>query len=159
MVNYLLSVFPAAIDHHASSHSLTPLSLSFLKGRTDAASALIAAGADQTARDAKSKNLVHLALIFLSRTSRDTIAHQFCSLLSLLDTRLLSSLFTERCRVDPGSLTLLAFWLAGIGRWEPYSRYSAYNVRLVPEVLSIMLEFGGEAALNMMDGSGQFPLH
>jgi len=159
VVKYLLSVFPAAIDHHASSHSLAPLATSFLKGRTDAASALIAAGADQTARDAKSRNLVHLALISLSRTPRDTTAHKFRSLLSLLDTRLLSSLFTERCRVDPGSLTPLAFWLAAISKGERYSYCQNSNARLVPELLSIMLEFGGGGALTMMDGSGQLPLH
>lgn len=162
VVEYLLSVFPAAIDHRASSHSLAPLAplaLSFLKGRIDAASALIAAGADQTARDAESKNLVHLALIFLSRTSRNLIAHKFRSLLSLLDTRLLSSLFTERCRVDPGSLTPLAFWLAAIGPWERSRPFRESNAKLVPEVLSIMLESGGDGQLTMMDGSGQFPLH
>lgn len=159
MVDYLLSVFPAAIDHHASSHSLTPLAVSFLKGRNDAASALIAAGADQTARDSNSRNLVHLALISLLRTSRDTIADKFRSLLSLLDIRLLSSLFTERCRVDTGGLTPLAFWLAAISKGERYSYCQNSNARLVPELLSIMLEFGGGGALNMMDGSGQFPLH
>lgn len=159
VVEYLLSVFPAAVDRHASSYSLAPLAISFLEGRTDVASALIAAGADQTARDAKSKNLVHLALDFLYRTSPDTIAHKFRSLLYLLDTRLLPSLFTERCRVDPGSLTPLAFWLAAIGRSERYNRTQTSCARLVPEVLSIMLEFGGDGALTMMDGSGQFPLH
>lgn len=159
MVEYLLSVFPAAIDHRASSYSLAPLAVSFLKGRIDVASALIAAGADQTARDANSKNLVHLALIFLCKTSPDTIAHKFRSLLYLLDTRLLPSLFTERCRIDPGSLTPLGFWLAAIGSWERYDRPQTSNARLVPEVLRIMLEFGGDGALTMMDGSGQFPLH
>lgn len=33
------------------------------------------------------------------------------------------------------------------------------NARLVPKVFSVMLEFGGGEALEMMDGSGQFPLH
>ena len=160
VLKYLLSIFPSAIDTPASCHSLTPLALSFLKGRIDTAAALIAAGADQTTRDATSKNLIHLALISISKTS-PTDVNNFRSLLSILDKRLLLSLFTERCRDSPGGLTPLGFWLASVNSYD-YNwtvRNASPRARLVRQILTIMLEFGGAEALTMMDGSGQFPLH
>ena len=157
VLEYLLSIFPSAIDTTASSHSLTPLALSFLKGRIDTASALIAAGADQTARDATSKNLIHLVLISISKTS-PTNTTTFRSLLLILDKRLLTGLFTERCHDSPGGLTPLGLWLTSIYNNDRYWNVNAHP-RLVPEILTIMLEFGGAEALTMMDGSGQFPLH
>ena len=113
VLKYLLSIFPSAIDTSVTCHSLTPLALSFLQGRTDAASALIAAGADQTTRDATSKNLIHFALISISKNSPTDIT-TFRSLLSVLDKRLLPGLFTERCRDSPGGLTPLGFSLTSI---------------------------------------------
>lgn len=157
VLKHLLSIFPSAIDTSASCHSLDPLALSFLQGRTDAASALIAAGADQTTRDATSKNLIHLALISISKNSPTDITN-FRSLLSILDKRLLPGLFTERCRDSPGGLTPLGFWLTSIDSSDRYWGVST-RARLVPEILTTMLEFGGAEALTMMDGSGQFPLH
>lgn len=134
--------------------SLTPLGVAFLTGRTSAAEALISAGADQTTRDSTSKNLIHLSLVAISQSSPTDVS-KFRALLSLIDKRLFPSLFAERCHDTPGSLTPLGFWLASLQN-EGWARSKA---RLVPEVLSVMLEFGGEEALQMMDGSGQFPLH
>ncbi len=160
VLKYLLSAFPAAIDNPAGSASLTPLALAFLTGRTDTASVLIGAGADQTTRSSNAKNLIHLVLIYLSSKSRspEELILEFRSLLSLLDTRLLSSLWTERCRDNPGALTPLAFWLASIDT-DFFSYSSRSGAKLVPEVLTVMLDFDGGEALTMIDGSGQFPLH
>lgn len=56
-------------------------------------------------------------------------------------------------------MTPLAFWLAAASSAR-YGYYGSLNrAKLVPEILSIMLEHGGAEALTMMDGSGQFPLH
>lgn len=154
VLNYLLSIFPASINCPSASSSLTPLALSFLTGRTSAAETLISAGADQTTRDSTSKNLIHLSLVSISKTSPTNVS-DFRALLALIDKRLFPSLFTERCRDGPGGLTPLAYWLASIAT----SPWASADAKLVPEVLSIMLEFGGDEALEMMDGSGQFPLH
>lgn len=153
MLKYLLSMFPASIDSQSASNSLSPLALAFLTGRTSAAKLLISAGADQTTRDSTAKNLVHQSLIAMSNQSSIDIS-KLRDLLALIDKRLIKSLFTERCRDNPGSLTPLAYWLTWMNQ-----RYSSSRAKLVPEVFTIMLEFGGEEALKMMDGSGQFPLH
>ena len=155
VLNYLLSIFPAAIEYPSASASLTPLALSFVTGRTDTASALIKAGADQTTRDATSKNIVHLALVHLSKISTTDQASKFRSLLSLIEPRLLPGMFVERCRDSPGGLTPLAYWLASFAN----NSYKYGWVSTDPGILSVILEYGGAESLTMMDSSGQFPLH
>lgn len=146
-------MFPASIDSQSATASLTPLALAFLTGRTSAAELLISAGADQTTRDSTAKNLIHQSLIAMSNQSSIDVS-KLRDLLALIDKRLITSLFTERCRDNPGGLTPLAYWLALMNH-----RYSSSRTKLVPEVFTVMLEFGGEEAVKMMDGSGQFPLH
>lgn len=155
VLKYLLSVFPASIDFPSAATSLTPLALAFLNGRIPAAKTLISAGAGQTTRDSTGKNLIHLSLICISKT-KPTDVSKFRDLLALVDKRLLPSLFTERCRDNPGGLTPLAFWLSSL---DSPGTWTSRDVTLVPEVFSVMLEFGGADSLNIMDGSGQFPLH
>ncbi|KAL9021492.1 MAG: hypothetical protein Q9185_001285 [Variospora sp. 1 TL-2023] len=157
VIKYLIAAMPDAIDMPSGRDQLTPLALAFLWGRIDAAEALIEAGADQTTRDSSGKNLVHLALIHAARRT-PTDLKKFKDLLALIDKRLIRSLFTERCKDGPGGLTPLGLWLAKprSGRWSyPFSPRS----QLSPDVFPILLDFGCDEALTMMDGSGQFPLH
>ncbi|KAL8650578.1 MAG: hypothetical protein Q9210_003740 [Variospora velana] len=157
VIKYLIAVMPDAIDVPSVRDQLTPLALAFLRGRIDGAKALIEAGADQTTRDSSGKNLVHLALIHAARrTPTDT--KKFKDLLALIDKRLIRSFFIERCKDGPGGLTPLGLWLAKprSGRW---SYRSSPRSQLSPDVFPILLDFGGDGALTMMDGSGQFPLH
>lgn len=157
VIKYLIAVMPDAIDMPSGRDQLTPLALAFLRGRIDAAEALIEAGADQTTRDSSGKNLVHLALIHAARRT-PTDLKKFKDLLALIDKRLIRSLFTERCKDGPGGLTPLGLWLAKprSGRW---SYQSSPRSQLSPDVFPILLDFGCDEALTMMDGSGQFPLH
>ncbi|KAL8955679.1 MAG: hypothetical protein Q9193_006556, partial [Seirophora villosa] len=106
VINYLIAVMPDAINVPSARDQLTPLALAFLRGRIDAAKALIEAGADQTTRDSSGKNLVHLALIHAARHT-PTKTNKFKDLLALIDRRLIRSLFTERCKDGPGGLTPL----------------------------------------------------
>lgn len=157
LINYLIAIMPDSIDLPSARDHLTPLALAFLRGRTDAAKALIDARADQTTRDSNGKNLVHMALIHTSK-SNPVNATKLKDLLSLIDKRLIRSLLTERSKDEPGGLTPLGFWLA-----NPRSIRFIHSHRppsdLPAEIFPILLDFGGEEALTMMDGSGQFPLH
>ncbi|KAL8715453.1 MAG: hypothetical protein Q9220_000787 [cf. Caloplaca sp. 1 TL-2023] len=157
VINYLIAVMPDSIDIPSIQHGLKPLALAFLKGRLDAAKALVQAGADQTTRDFGGRNLVHLALIHASK-STPTDTKKFQAFFDLIDKRLISSMLTERCKDGPGSLTPLASWLVGT-RTHYYYGSSLRRSVLAPEMFTIMMGSGGEAALTMMDGSGQFPLH
>ncbi|KAL8689597.1 MAG: hypothetical protein Q9218_004772, partial [Villophora microphyllina] len=87
VLNYLIAIMPDSINLSSKNDALTPLALAFLKGRVDAAEALINAGADQTTRDSEGRNLVHLAMIYASRSNRSDNAEQFQKLLSLIDKR------------------------------------------------------------------------
>ncbi|KAL9009634.1 MAG: hypothetical protein Q9173_005360 [Seirophora scorigena] len=157
VINYLIAVMPDAIDLPSARDQFTPLALAFLRGRIDAAKALIEAGADQTTRDSSGKNLVHLALVHAARRT-PTDPNKFKDLLALIDRRLIRSLFTERCKDGPGGLTPLGLWLA-----KPRSSRSSYppdaRSNLSPDFFPVLLDFGGDEPLTMMDGSGQFPLH
>ena len=156
VINYLIAVSPQSIDLPSRSYALTPLALAFVKGRLDAAQALIKGGANQTTRDALGRNLVHLAIVHMTKTE-PTDTGKFKALLALIDKRLLRSLFTERCSNEPGSLTPLAYWLSHtIGGPAINHYYGRKNNELTnglnPEILSLMLEFGGSEALYVMDG-------
>lgn len=158
VIKYLLNVFPASLDLPASKSGLTPLALAFLNSRPDAAKVLIEAGADQTTRDFQGKNLVHLALVYSSVYPPLDIK-KLKALLSLIDRRLLFSLFTERCRDAPTALTPLAYWLAN-SRRNSHRWYGRHRIsKTGSKMLKVFDSFGGSPALDMMDGSGQFPIH
>ena len=157
VIKYLVEIMPDTIDVPSVRDQLTPLALAFLLGRVEAAEALVKAGADQTTRDSSGKNLVHLALINASK-SQSNKTKKFRNLLNLIDKRVIRSLFVERCKDGPGGLTPLGLWLAN-PRSDRYYDHTKAHANLDPEILSIMLEFGGEEPLTMMDSSGQFPLH
>lgn len=157
VIKYLIAVMPDSIDSPSLGDQLTPLALAFVKGRVDAARVLIEAGADQTTRDASGKNLLHLALIHASKSQNvDTI--EFKELFSLIDRRVIGSLFTERCKDGPGGLTPLALWFTK-GSHAQYSHRCDLCSNDAPEIFAFLLASGGREALRMMDGSGQFPLH
>ena len=159
VIEYLINVFPSSLDLPASAHAFTPLALAFLNGRTDAATALIGAGADQTTRDAKGKNLIHLALLYTAKAS-ETDVEKLKTLFSLIDHRLLNSMATERCRDGPTGLTPLAYWLTISRSKYYYSIYAPHDTaERTPEIFTILTSICGRDALEMMDGSGQFPLH
>ncbi|KAL8731242.1 MAG: hypothetical protein Q9181_004356 [Wetmoreana brouardii] len=158
VIKYLIAVMPESINVPSKGHSLTPLGLAFLKGRADAAKVLINAGADQTTRDSSGKNLVHLAVIYASKTN-PTDVDSFKTLLGLIDKRVICSLLTERCRNGPGGLTPLAYWLAKTNIYYSFYYSSTSHSRFALEIFDVLIDFGGEEAITMMDGSGQFPLH
>ncbi|KAI4277467.1 MAG: hypothetical protein LQ337_001740 [Flavoplaca oasis] len=159
VVNYLIAIMPDSIDLGSVQRSLTPLALAFITGKIDTAKALIKAGADQTTRDSTGKNLAHMALIYASKATRTDI-RKLKDFFDLIDSRVIGSLFTERCTDGPGGLTPLALWLAKPSL-TPYNWYGRTNRQsnLAPEAFHILQEYGGAEALTTMDGSGQFPLH
>ncbi|KAL9581294.1 MAG: hypothetical protein Q9212_003986, partial [Teloschistes hypoglaucus] len=163
VINYLIAVMPDSINLPSRTTKLTPLALAFLKGRIGTASALINAGADQTARDSDGKNLIHLALIGASKSpieEQEDGMKAFRRFLNLIDKRIIKSLFTERASTGPGGLTPLAYWLSGTSSYNSfYSSRGTSHSRLSSSALTTLLDFGGAEAVRMMDGSGQFPLH
>jgi ankyrin repeat protein len=145
LIAYLIQAMPDSINIK-SRDGYSPLALAFSLRRLEAAKLLIAAGADQTVRNSNKANLLHHLLVSpYTNTYLDWGIQDF---LDLLDKRLIPSLLVERCSNDPGSLTPLARWL----RTSPQDA----------DVLRLLLDFAkphGNQHLEMLDGSGDTPLH
>lgn len=73
-------------------------------------------------------------------------------MLSLIDTRLVPSLLTERTSVSPGSLTPIAHGMQNFSQQSGMDR----------DLLEVMLDFAASTnyeCLELLDGSGDTPLH
>lgn len=156
VLNYLIQTLPESMETKSESGH-TPLSLAFNRRRVDAAKALIAAGADQTTRDFKGRNIIHLALWSMHKSTTNDAA-RIESLLHLIDKRVRKTLFLERCQQSPGGTTPLAHWLSQNDDYE-YSPYKTLSKKRSSAIFETILKHSDGEDLLMMDGSGQFPLH
>lgn len=157
VLKYLIKTLPEFIETKSNSGH-TSLSLAFNRRRVDAAEALIAAGADQTTRDLKGRNIVHLALRGMhDMTTEDPAKAR--ALFDLIDKRVRQTLFFERCQDRPGGATPLARWLWQNNPSGRRYRHQRRPTERSPALFQTMLEYSGGEDLAMMDASGQFPLH
>lgn len=178
VVEYLIKTVPSSLEAR-SAFGHTALSLAFSLHRVRFARILIEAGADQTVRDHKGNNLLHLALCGLDnrpRTSDVNLRHLF----DLVDPRLVPSMLTERSSDEPGSLTPLARWLrrtmAQGENWNYQYNYSFDGVvkslesedeglailRAVLDLSARTTDTGkerGQEHLELLDGAGNTPVH
>ncbi|KAL1640615.1 hypothetical protein SLS58_006810 [Diplodia intermedia] len=139
LLEYLVRVLPKTLEAKANSTGQTPLHLAFANGRFVTAKKLIAAGADQTCRDSTWNNIIHAVL-----DSRSHKEAELFKMLELVDRRLLESLFTER---NSEAATPLSLWL----QWADDS-----SGNVLKHLLSLSPTL---AELDMVDGSGDTPLH
>ncbi|KAG9185559.1 hypothetical protein G6011_06890 [Alternaria panax] len=140
---------PEALEYRSAS-GMTPLQLAFALHRVEMAKVLVEAGADQTVRDNTGANIVHSIFNNINRQHKGPA--QARELLGLIDSRLLSALFTERTTDTPGAATPLARWIhvASIGNTGvPYNE----------EVLRLLLEFSKGEDLSFVNGEGDTPMH
>ncbi|PYH91092.1 ankyrin repeat protein [Aspergillus ellipticus CBS 707.79] len=167
LVEYLVQRAPRQIEIK-SSGGHTPLALAFSLDRTDFARILINAGANQTTRDRKGNNLVHLLLCDINYQAREEPGNME-SLLGLLDPRLASSLLTERSSDDPGSLTPIARWMhrvkdqwvsrKGSSGWRFDLRHETRGRSAIIRHLLAFAEPTGQKHLDVLDGTGNTPVH
>ena len=145
LLDYLIRNMSENIDARAKSGQ-TALQLSVRLGHMAAAERLIAAGADQTCRDRKGRNLLHS---LLAAFPADVGTVEKC--LGLLDPTLVPELLVGRCnQVGVGFLTPLALWLR-----RPFGSSGPLN----PRVLDVILRYSGGADLDIVDGAGDYPFH
>ncbi|KAI9702849.1 MAG: hypothetical protein M1836_008063 [Candelina mexicana] len=153
LIEYLLQALPRSIERK-SSDGWTPLHLAFHPRRIIAARTLIAAGADQLARDKMGRNIVHCAL----RPPNSSIAldpEELKRMLELVDKRVLQELFLQRAQEN--SSTPLAQWLADIDTLF-YGRSNEQRQCRVA-TLRVILDFSGANDLDEFGGEGDMPLH
>ncbi|KAA8645611.1 hypothetical protein EYZ11_003498 [Aspergillus tanneri] len=163
LVQYLITRVPEQLETK-SAGGYTPLALAFSLHRVSFAKLLIDAGANQTTRDNKGNNLIHLMLCSISGNVLQT-PDNVTKLLDLLDSRLVHSMFTERSSDGPGSLTPLARWMHHINARSSCTRGGyrpALKTEEQAEIVRRLLDFAqptDQRHLAMLDGTGNTPVH
>lgn len=167
LLRHLCETQPDSINHKSAT-GLTPLQLAFSLHRVEMAKILVAAGADQTSRNHNNDNLIHSALNY-SRINADNGRKKLRELLELIDTRLITGMFTERASSNPGASTPLAQWVyvdvrgrsnCYINDWN-YDTIKAVQATLAKqeETLRLLLEFSKGEDLGLVNSEGDTPLH
>ncbi len=149
LLRHLCNTHPKALEHRSAS-GMTPLQLAFALHRVEMVKILLEAGADQTARDNTGANIVHS--IFSNPNRQNKGLEQSRELINLIDTRLLSSLFTERTTAMPGAATPLA-------RWLYITSAGNSGVPQNEAVVKLILEFSKGEDLSIVNGEGDTPIH
>ncbi|KAI9736997.1 MAG: hypothetical protein M1834_000586 [Cirrosporium novae-zelandiae] len=155
LVKLVFHHFPDTINNK-TVQGLTPLHLALSLRKVSHVKFLVDAGATQTLRDACGRNLIHFMLVeykqpnYASTGSFLNSPDMFEKLISLLDERLVETMFTERCgKIGPGALTPLALWL---------DRHD-YCFPRCEDILRLILKYGKGHDLRTMNGAGDYPLH
>ncbi|RJE25338.1 ankyrin repeat protein [Aspergillus sclerotialis] len=154
LVQYLVDEYPTCLETK-SVEGYTPLQLAFSAHRANAARMLINAGSNQALRDREGRNIVHLFLHSLHKSSLDS--DEIRDFLELVDPSLVSSMLTERCSEEPGSLTPIAYWMHS-ARHGRYGLDSDKGVIII-EILLDLADSINQKPLEMLNGAGNTPLH
>ncbi|KAL1792278.1 hypothetical protein ACET3X_008785 [Alternaria dauci] len=149
LLRHLCNTHPKALEHRSAS-GMTPLQLAFALHRVEMVKVLLEVGADQTARDNTRANIVHSLLNNVNRQNKGPESAR--ELLGLIDSRLLSSLFTERTTDMPGAATPLARWIHVVSIGNVTVPYNG-------QILSVILEFSKGEDLSVVNGEGDTPMH
>ena len=169
LVKYLVKNCPEYTEKRTCEGE-TPLMLACRLGRTECASVLIDAGADQSIRNQKGENILHVA------TSQRPKADVLKPLLDLFNPELRSHLFLQRKNLQENGTTPLHTWVSlvcgvspdgeDVGRYryswnrQTTNVHSTYaNAGEVLDVLKLLLQYSGGDELDMLNGAGETCLH
>ncbi|CAJ0545949.1 Ff.00g094220.m01.CDS01 [Fusarium sp. VM40] len=167
LLEFLVETCPDFIEKK-NSEGDTPLLVACRFGRIDAVKILLAANADQSARNQKGENIVHAAV------SCNPKAHQLRELLDLLDPDLRSHLFLQRRNLSENGTTPLHTWVSqasgrqdGNNSRSDWRRYSSYGYNMpynrdekeIVLMLNLLLEYSKGEELEMLNGAGDTCLH
>ncbi|KAL2862382.1 ankyrin repeat protein [Aspergillus lucknowensis] len=153
LVEYLVEHMPHCMEVK-SVDDYTPLGIAFRTDKLEFAKTLIKAGANQAVRATEGMNLLHLLLRCYNGVRRKP---RFRDMLSLIDPLLIPSMLVERCSAQPGSLTPLAYWMSW--GWNHVNRASENQALDVLNAILDLAEPTGQKHLELLDGSGNTPLH
>lgn len=151
LLKHLVSNMSGNIDAR-SSDGLTPLHIAFQLYREESVCTLLAAGANQTARDNTGKNMVHHLLERCGADSKKRV-EKLPKMLKLINPGLIPSLMMERCSELSGALTPLAYYMENT-TWRSDSTPEADA-----EILRILLQASQGEEVHMVNGKGETPLH
>lgn len=147
LVLYLIKACPEAVE--AKSHdNVTPLMQAVYMGRIELVKLLLEAGADPNVKTSSWNNILHAALLHTPP------ADKLKELLSLFDREAVIRMITERSSLSSDGRTPLHQWIASIRGNDVHDKSVA--------VFNLFVEMSSEAvttALNLLDASGDTPLH
>ncbi|KAK2683117.1 hypothetical protein RAB80_001063 [Fusarium oxysporum f. sp. vasinfectum] len=167
LLDYLVETCPDFIEKK-NSEGDTPLMVACRLGRIDAVKILLAANADQSARNQRGENILHAAI------ERSPKAYQLRELLDLLDSGLRSHLFLQRKNLNENGTTPVHAWISqvsgmtlGADNRNNYRRYngSGYAKPYIGQekelvlMLKLLLEYSKGEELEMLNGAGDTCLH
>ncbi|BDD60444.1 hypothetical protein MPDQ_003589 [Monascus purpureus] len=169
LIRYLVKHAPECLETR-SAEGYTPLALAFSLQRPMFARILVDSGANQTVRDLKGNNILHLLLCDINgQACMETKYLQ--RLLDLIDPLLMPSLLTERSSDEPGSLTPLSRWIHKANsnmnyRVRTHRYFSRHDRYLETDnkvaVLRLIIDFAeptGQKHLELLDAAGNTPVH
>lgn len=159
VLEYLVQTCPGAIEKK-STDGETPLMVACQLGRTDFVKILIQGNANQSVRNNKGENIIHMAL------SKNTVAPKLRKLLDLLDSELRTHLFTQRKNLSENGTAPLHAWVSrftGADRNFNYGWYNRDSTHLneseTVALVQLLLEYSDGQGLDMLNGAGDTCLH
>ncbi len=167
LLEYLVKTYPELIQKKTSDGD-SPLMLACRLGRIEYVKVLLAAGADQSTRNARGENIIHAAL------SGNPTAAQLKPLLDLIDSDLRSRLFLQRTGPQEHCSTPLHAWISRLCGFASgketrddyyftigYSRAPKpyRDQRVVMAVANMLLEYSKGEELDMLNRAGETCLH
>lgn len=165
LLEYVVEACPIALGKK-NTNGETPLMVACRLGRVEFAKILIDANADQSVRNLKGENILHVAL------SKNPKAHQLKPLFDLFDADLRSHLFLQRKNLNENGTTPLHAWISQASGVQEDSgnyryRYNYYNYNSKPynkdndivDMLKLLLEYSKGEELEMLNGAGDTCLH
>jgi hypothetical protein len=150
LIKYIIQSQPATLEIKNSDGD-TPLMTACHFGRTDFVKILIAAGADQSARNKAGQNILHVALSGLPHPE------QLEPFLNALDKDLLPHLFVTRSNLhNENGVTPFHAFVTATSTWGWWNaRRTSYKTdEQWLAVCKLLLKFSGGAELEMLNGAG-----
>ncbi|KAF2148592.1 ankyrin [Myriangium duriaei CBS 260.36] len=146
-LKFILNAVPQYMDGK-NCDQITALHLAFRFHRYAAAQYLITQGADQAARDRSAENILHHFMRSPSLSDKNTII-ALQAFIRLIDPPLLTILLLQRSSSRAGSHTPLSLLMS------LRQNMDANDV----ELIKVILEYSKGKDLQIMNGSGDYPLH
>lgn len=148
---YLIRTQPSLLAVKAAN-GVTPLMLACRLGRLDVAKLLIDAGADQTTKDHGRNNLLHAAL------HNKPDVKKLKPLLDVLNPVALVAMLKERNSLEHNGCTPLHQYCSAMASYRCSDKDANEVIRMIKLLVGISPETA-RAALKMLDGTGDTPLH
>jgi hypothetical protein len=146
----LVKLLPSALNARNST-GRTPLHFAFSLRREPLARILLEAGADPKIRDFSKNNLIH-ALLVESNGQFSGAEENVDKLLDLLDPAMRKDMLLQRNSYSVGARTPLHHWM--------HRKYGQRWISADPQkILRTVLKYSQGEELDMIDGSGDTPVH